>query len=154
MCFWSTLALPGAAEYPGNTMTLCWASTVVAHMVPQTSVLNFSEPLTHPFSPLQVMAWALQRCPGHRHFPATPQSRAKSTSSPFRWPAATPSATARASCNDSRGQPAKRDSQAWNLPPGPGSSACPPHPQLAMKTEAYQLQPDHRIDGNLERRLP
>uniref|UniRef100_A0A8V0X713 Docking protein 6 n=1 Tax=Gallus gallus TaxID=9031 RepID=A0A8V0X713_CHICK len=50
-----------------------------------------------------VIAWAQRRCPGHRHFPATPRSRVRSTSSPSRWPAATPSAMARASCNDSWG---------------------------------------------------
>lgn len=55
------------------------------------------------FSPLQVTASAQRRCPGRRHFPATHRSRVRSTSSPCHWPAATPSATARGWCNDSRG---------------------------------------------------
>lgn len=105
-------------------------------------------------SPLQVTTSAQQRCPGRRHFPATHRSRARRTSSRCRWPAATPSATARGWCNDSRGQPAHTDSWAWSLPPGPGSRWPPLHPPFAVKTDAYQLQPGCRQCGNLERRLP
>lgn len=64
-------------------------------------------------SPLQVTTSAQRRCPGRRHFPATRRSRARSTSSPCRWPAATPSATARGWCNDSRGCRPR-----WTVEPG------------------------------------
>lgn len=39
------------------------------------------------------------------------------------------------------GQPAKRDSQAWNLPPGPGSSVHPPHPQLPWNLRPTSSSP-------------
>lgn len=67
------------------------------------SIQSWLASLTHLSYCPQVIAWAQRRCPGHRHFPATPRSRVRSTSSPSRWPAATPSAMARASCNDSWG---------------------------------------------------
>lgn len=85
------------------------------------------------FPASQVTASARRRCRGRRRSPATPRSRARSTSSPSRWPAATPSATARAWCNDSRGRPAMTDSQAWSPPPGPGSHRPPPHPPFCRE---------------------
>ncbi|XP_025067133.1 docking protein 6 isoform X3 [Alligator sinensis] len=67
-----------------------------------------------------------QRCLVHRRFPATPQSRARSTSSPCRCLAAMDSATAQASCSDIQRAADQRDSLAWNLPVGSGSHLRPP----------------------------
>ncbi|XP_072267600.1 docking protein 6 [Pyxicephalus adspersus] len=80
---------------------------------------------------MQVTVSVQQRCLVHRHFPATPLSRARSTSSPCRCLVAMNPSTARASSSDIQKAIDYRDNVNWNLKLG---SASHLYPVLSRKT--------------------
>ncbi|KAM4028893.1 docking protein 6 [Anomaloglossus baeobatrachus] len=79
---------------------------------------------------MQVTVSVQQRCLVHRRFPATPLSRARSTSSPCRCLVAMTPSTARASSSDIQTSIDYRDNANWNLKVG---SSSHPHPAHSRK---------------------
>lgn len=83
---------------------------------------RFSESVSWYSSPsflsLQVTGLGPRRCHAHRRFPATPRSRAKRHSRPCPGPAATASATAPASSNDTQRDAETRETVCPDLPGG------------------------------------
>lgn len=90
--------------------------------------LCFSESVSWYSSPsffsLQVTGSGPRRCHAHRRFPATPRSRAKRHSRPCPGPAATASATAPASSNDTQ-----RDAETRETVSGPAWGPSRPLPR-------------------------
>lgn len=95
------------------------------------------------FFSIQVTVSVQQRCLVHRHFPATPLSRARSTSSPCRCLAAMNPSTARASSSDIQKAIDYRDSVNWNLKAGSASHLHPVHSRKMNYNESrdrgYQI---------------